>query len=322
MGKKYRCFFMVFVCLVLGFGSCKEKESEERKSVYEVMTQYEPENRQTYTIDEEGNLYTVELVIGDEEGAGYYLRKYDKEGNRLFSKPCDTLFGYTCTNFGAMAVKDGILYITPCRWVDETFYQDQDIDQMSPDPETGGVTVTEEMQEYLEGNRVEGAIRCSVLFSYDLVSETVTKIREFSCFKQVLRILIGEEHIYLLGKDNTEPGIAKRSAEDYVSYGEKIVRYTPSTKEEVTLGIAEPIDIALNGEGDLLIHANMEEGFRLLLYNAEMEAVKVLNNTDGTGMFYFAYSTEEDSLLYIPSTDAGVVCAKLTDLSDVCGETG
>ena len=321
MGKKYRCFLIVLVCLALGLCSCKEKEPEEKKSIYEVMTQYEPENRQAYTIDEEGNLYTVELVMGDEEGAGYYLRKYDKEGNRLFSKSCDTLFGYTCANFGAMAVKDGILYIAPYRWVDETFYQD--IDQMSPDPETGGVNVSEEMQEYLEGNRVEGegAIRCSVLFSYDLVSETVTKIREFACFKQVLRILIGEEHIYLFGRDNGEIFIRKPfsgESADYVSHGEKIVRYTPSTKEEVTLGIAEPIDIALNEEGDLLIHANMEEGFRLLLYNAEMEAVKVLNNTDGTGMFYFAYSPEEDSVLYVPSSDTGLVCASLSDLKDVC----
>ena len=319
MGKKYRLFFNVLVCLALGLGACKEKEPEEKKSIYEVMTLYEMENMQTYTIDEEGKLYTVELVIGDGEGTGYQLRKYDKDGNRLFSKPCDMLFGYTCTNFGAMAIKDDIIYIAPYRQVDETSVQ---IEKQIPyNPETGQIEgeLTEEMMEYLTGNKGTGkdAVMCSVLFSYDTVSETVTKLREFTCFKQVLRILIGEEDIYLFGRDNGEIFIREPfsgESEDYVSHGEKIVRYTPSTKEEVTLGIAEPIDIALNGEGDLLIHANMEEGFRLLLYNAEMEAVKVLNNTDGTGMFYFAYSPEEDSLLYIPSSDVGLVCASLSDL--------
>ena len=321
MGKKYRYFFIVLVCLALGLVSCKKKEPEERKSIYEVMTQYEMENRQAYTIDEDGNLYTVELVMGDGEEAGYYLRKYDKDGNRLFSRACDTLFGYTCTNFGALAVKDDILYIAPYRQVDETAIE---IGKQIPfNPETGLIEgeLTEQMWDlFSAGEGVENkSIVRSILFSYDLKSEKVTKLKEFAYFKQVLRILIGEEHIYLLGRDNTDPEIGRLSTEDYVSGGEKLVRYTPSTKEEVTLGIAEPIDIALNGEGDLLIHANTEDGFCLLLYNAEREAVKVLNNTDGTGMLYFAYSPEEDSVLYIPSSEVGLVCASLSDLKDVCG---
>lgn len=321
MGKRIRLFWMVFVCIALGLVSCKKKEPEERKSIYEVMTQYEMENRQVYTIDEDGNLYTVELVMGDGEEAGYYLRKYDKDGNRLFSRACDTLFGYTCTNFGALAVKDDILYIAPYRQVDETAIE---IGKQIPfNPETGLIEgeLTEQMWDlFSAGEGVENkSIVRSILFSYDLKSEKVTKLKEFAYFKQVLRILIGEEHIYLLGRDNTDPGIGRLSTEDYVSGGEKIVRYTPSNKEEVTLGIAEPIDIALNGEGDLLIHANTEDGFCLLLYNAEREAVKVLNNTDGTGMLYFAYSPEEDSVLYIPSSEVGLVCASLSDLNDVCG---
>lgn len=325
MGKRNKLLVAVFLCLMFGVVSCKKKEEAvEKKSIYEVMTKYETENMNAYTIDEDGNVYTVELVMGEGEDAGYYLRKYDKDGNRLFSKPVDTLFGYSSTNIGALAVKDGILYIAPYRHVDESFYQMAA--QIPYNPETGQLEgeLTEEMIEFLNGNKGAGddSIVCSILFSYDPANETVTRLREFTCFKQVLRILVSGEHIYLLGRDNEENGIRSSfsgtDSKSYVSGGEKIVRYTPATKEEVTLGIEEPIDIALNGEGDLLIHANRKDGFQLLQYNAERDAVKVLKDTDGIGMYRFAYSPEEDCLLYTPSTDVGLVCAKLSDLNDVC----
>lgn len=120
-----------------------------------------------------------------------------------------------------MAVKDGILYFAP--------------------------NIYEEGKMY------------TVLHSYDLETGEVTKEKGFPYFKQVMRILVGGKYIFLLGTSSEHVGSG--DSRRYVHTGEKVMYYAPEEDEVLILGIEEPIDIALNPEGHLLLYAHTEEGF-------------------------------------------------------------
>ncbi|MCH5273079.1 MAG: hypothetical protein J1E35_05340, partial [Lachnospiraceae bacterium] len=116
--KRQSVFGICFIGMLLAISAagCSKKEKAAERPVQEAWTVYHPENVMAYTLDEEGNLYTFELYMDTLENAslenepGFYLNKYDKEGNQVFSRRLkDELNSY----ISAMSVKDGILYFAP-----------------------------------------------------------------------------------------------------------------------------------------------------------------------------------------------------------------
>ena len=96
----------VFFCLT--GAACKKKETYVGVPVQEVCTVCDAKNVQAYTLDAEGNVYGFELEFEEEHGtAEVELIKWDKEGNRVFSRPFDS---EKSSNLSAMAVQDDLLY--------------------------------------------------------------------------------------------------------------------------------------------------------------------------------------------------------------------
>lgn len=109
MGSKkwWSLLMVVLFCALLG--GCKRVEVEPVEALQDVWTEYKmTENINAYTLDEEGNLYTMEWKIAANEGqVDCFLRKYDAQGECIFSKAVDAdAISYVIT----MAVQDGTVY--------------------------------------------------------------------------------------------------------------------------------------------------------------------------------------------------------------------
>lgn len=76
--------------------------------VQEVCTVYDGKNVLSYTLDEEGNLYTFEADY-DTLPLELHLKKYDKDGELVFSRPFDA---EKYSNLSTMVVKKRIIYFT------------------------------------------------------------------------------------------------------------------------------------------------------------------------------------------------------------------
>lgn len=102
---------LLFVCLSVFFlfaGGCKGEERYAGTPVQEVCTVYDGKNVLSYTLDEEGNLYAFEADF-DAVPQELKLKKYDKNGELVFSRPFDA---GKYTNLSAMVVKNQVLYFT------------------------------------------------------------------------------------------------------------------------------------------------------------------------------------------------------------------
>ncbi|MGN1083621.1 MAG: hypothetical protein ACI4QX_01340, partial [Lachnospiraceae bacterium] len=273
MKRRIKSTFLVgffVIAMSLFAAGCKKEEKTVDTPVQDAWTVYRPENVQAYTLDEEGNLYTFELVLSESESE-FYLRKYDTEGNQLFSRLLEgQLSSYTQT----MTVKDGVLYFAP--------------------------------------NLYEENKMCAVLYSYDLETEELTKIKAFPYFEQVNRILVGEDRIYLLGTNGSSGGGGMRS-DSYTYTGEKVMYYIPSTGEMFELGIPEPIDICFNEAGNLVLYAHTEEGFCFLLYDETRDAIKTIAKTGVYKMCNVALCNNGEDVIYQTGT-RGLVLSSLSDL--------
>lgn len=144
--RKRGLWSVLIFCMLTAMSAvcCKKAEKETDKPVWEARTVYHTENLQAYTLDEEGSLYTFELAGAEEEGI-FSLNRYDKEGNRVLSRPLDSSL---CSYTGAMAVKEGILYFAPV-----------------------GYSETERRS-------------CAVLYAYNLETEELTVLKEFPYFEK------------------------------------------------------------------------------------------------------------------------------------------
>ena len=293
---------LMFVCLPSG---CKKEDVSTTLPLQEVWTMFETEeNVFAYTLDENGNLYTLEYDMNaQEESDGltaeklaqmtpeeimqlspeeldqlaqngpdcFFVRKYDAKGEREYSKALeDSLGSYVKT----MAVKDGTVYFVP-------------------------YTVTgEEMR--------------AVLYSYCLETEELTAVKELPYFKSVSRIVPMEDCFYLLGS-NVE-GMPQRDSRKYEHTGEMLFCYTVSEDKFVELGIEEPIDVCAAGEEELCVYAHMGDEFCLLLFDTSRDSMKVMARKKEYKMANVAFSNEGQEVIY-QTVSRGLVLSSLSDLA-------
>lgn len=161
--KQRRKWFLAGILFLCMAGiACKKKGYEGGRAVQDVCTVYDGKNTCAYTLDEEGNLYSFEHIMRQEDGGiEIYLKKQNKDGGLVFSRPFDSEKFSTMDE--ALAIKDGQLYFT------------------------------------VQG--FDGAGICAFLYLYDLDTEEISFLQSFRCFEQVDRILVNESRVYLLGKN-------------------------------------------------------------------------------------------------------------------------
>ncbi len=108
MKNSMKYIFVGVLCLCFICVSCKKEAPYVGVPVQEVCTVCDGKNVLAYTLDEGGNVYGFELEFAEESGAGEVeLIKWDKEGNRVFSRPFDSEKG---SGLSAMAIQDSLLY--------------------------------------------------------------------------------------------------------------------------------------------------------------------------------------------------------------------
>ena len=190
MGSKkwWSLLTMVLFCALLG--GCKHVEVEPVAALQDVWTEYKlTENMIAYTLDEEGNLYTLEWdmtvtagqadrmqkalagltaeelaqmtpeeleALMSEEEDSHFIRKYNAQGERILSVAVDS--GAT-SYVKTMAVQDGTVYFVA----------------------------------YITGNKT------STLYSCSLETAELTVVKELPYLKSVLRIIPMGDCLYLLG---------------------------------------------------------------------------------------------------------------------------
>lgn len=301
--KKKWCgvFFCFLLCFVLA--GCRKKDTTSVVPLQEVWT--EPVTEETvyaYTLDEEGNLYTLEYTLKvQEEPDGalveelarltqeeimqltpeelaafthkeaecFFLRKYNAKGEREYSKALENrLSSYV----KAMAVKEGIVYFAP--------------------------------YTALEGEM------CVALYSYCMETEELTMVKKLPYFKSVSRMIRMGDCFYLLGT-NVE-GISGRDSRKYECSGEKLFCYNCSDDKLIELGIEEPMDVCVAEEGKLCVYAHMGEEFCLLLYDASRDAMKVMAKTKEYKMAKVAFCSERQEVIY-QTVDRGLVLSALSN---------
>lgn len=307
MGSKkwWSLLTVVLFCALLG--GCKNVEVAPVVALQDVWTEHKmTEYINAYTLDEEGNLYTLEWDMTANEGqsdrmqealAGltaeeiaqmtpeelealmpeeedaHFLRKYNAQGERIFSKALDSsATSYVIT----MAVQDGTVYFV----------------------------------SYITGREK------ATLHSYCLETEELTVVKELPYLKSVLRIIPMGDCLYLLGT-NVEGYFGLTDSRKYMHSGQKIFCYTVSEDKLEELGIEEPMDICAAEEGKLCIYAHMGEEFGLLLYDTERDAMTVLAKTEEYKMQYVAYCSEQQAVMYM-SLGRGLVLSYFTDLDVEC----
>lgn len=104
---RYVCYF----ALILTAASCKKKIATEVTLPQNLWTEYETGCVDAYTLDTEGNLYTMERVSYD-AGEATWFRKYDTEKNLVFSVRVAEEFAgsiaMACMGNGVYFVKDKV----------------------------------------------------------------------------------------------------------------------------------------------------------------------------------------------------------------------
>ena len=296
---------MVLFCALLG--GCKHVEVEPVAALQDVWTEYKlTENMIAYTLDEEGNLYTLEWdmtvtagqadrmqkalagltaeelaqmtpeeleALMSEEEDSHFIRKYNAQGERILSVAVDS--GAT-SYVKTMAVQDGTVYFVA----------------------------------YITGNKT------STLYSCSLETAELTVVKELPYLKSVLRIIPMGDCLYLLGT-NVEGYGGPTDSRKYKHSGEKIFCYTLSEDRFEELGIEEPMDMCPAEDGKLCIYAHIGEEFCLLLYDTDRDAMTVLAKTEEYKMHYVAYCSEQQAVIYM-SLSRGLVLSYFTDLDVEC----
>lgn len=113
--KFKKCIGICLVLFSLFLSGCKKEEEVPVVPVQDAWTVIRPENATAYTMDEEGNIVTFELVE-DTGTFGLFLRKYDIIGERIFSRKIE---GELDSAVNTVTVKDGMVYFAPCVTTDD-----------------------------------------------------------------------------------------------------------------------------------------------------------------------------------------------------------
>lgn len=164
-----------FLLIAIGIclAGCKGEEQTPNAPVQEAWTIYRMEYVSAYTLDAEGNLYTFEME-GESTDAKHYIKKYDTEGNCVYSVE---VARELCNTVQALAIKDGVLYFAPQLYEEGKIYmtlytfnlEDKTFTQLTEMPYYDQVSriIPEEERIYLLGKKGLGSgVRSSNTYSY------------------------------------------------------------------------------------------------------------------------------------------------------------
>lgn len=305
MGKKVKWSLPAALLLLISLlAGCKAAEVPQIVPLQEVWTVYQTEDEvSAYTLDEAGNLYTLEYkqdipdspsfqlpegfktedlakltpeelaaLLEQKEEDRFFLRKYTADGALEYSR---TLKSELCSYVTAMAVKDGTVYFVP----------------------------------YLS----EGEEAYATLYAYRPDTEELMMLKQLPYLASVQRIVPMEDCIYLLGTNQT--GHTATDSRKYEYTGEKLFCYTVSEDRLEELGLEEPMDICAAGEQTLCIYAHMEGAFCFLSYDTECDAMKVMAKTEEYKLGAMAFCAEEQAVIYCTGAGRGLVLSTFPELA-------
>lgn len=297
--SKYRSTMVIMICLLFSLCSCKKTESQPIEAVVDCLTFYDTSFLNAYTVDEEGKVYTIEYFpreeISFEETMEYeeYLKRleeYEAEQSK------ETFFLITYDQDGTLLSKKEY---TPLFGLNSFI---------------GAIAVKENVLYHsaLRGNETGNG--CPILYRYDIEKDEVEALCDFASYSSIRRILIGEDVLYLLAEKGQIEGA------DIKSDGRKrtVFQYVLSTGRLSSLSIKNPIDIALNSEGKLIVNQGIEEGSQLILYDPDRKAMKLLAPVTGMEIGCFALCGDDNGILFTPYAGDGVYYSSFQEFSKTC----
>ena len=166
---------------------------------------------------------------------------------------------------------------------------------------------------YIGGSFFENMTQTAVLYEYDRSEKRMTEMTRLPGCGKLLRILAGKNCFYLLwGEVDLFSGQVA---------GKKAFRYDKEKKELTAVampeGSMEVLDISLNPEQNLVLHAQAESGKSSLLeYSEEKNAVRILKEFETKEFTHFAMASEE-RLVYCDGSMNALVSYDLSGASDV-----
>ncbi len=281
MAVKWRVagiFFFILLCF--GYGCGKSEEKERGKVLSEAMVIYKEEFPVlAYTVDGEGNLYTVGNKTTEtsmEENGVYHLHQYDNKQNLLWEYSFDPSFA----GVDALAVQGRTIYFTASRVV-------------------------------------AGKGSCISLCALDMDLNEINILSDYTFYDRIHQMLLQEGRLYLLGgKDYSVKARRLGGSDGYSFYEDRLIYYDLEEEESYAVGIEYPIRMAFAEDGSLMVHAYMDgEGYQLLQYDPVQDSIKTAVKFDGCRMTDFAICHEGKDLIYSYSVNSsGLVLAALDNL--------
>lgn len=271
-------FLLILLCC--GYGCGKGKEKERGMVLSEAMTVYKGELPiLAYTVDEEGNLYTVgnkmDGTQADENGF-YSLHQYDREQNLLWEYSFDPSFA----GIDAIAVQGRTVYFTTSQ-------------------------------------AVAGKGICISLCALDMDSNKINTLSDYTFYDRIHQMLLQGNRLYLLGaRDYSVQARRPGGSDGYSFYEDRLIYYDLEEKESYAVGIEYPIRMAFAGDGSLMVHSYVDgEGYQLLQYDPAQDSIQAAAKFDGCRMTDFAICHDGKDLIYSYHVNSrGLVLAALDDL--------
>ena len=106
MRKKYVSLLLVSLLFTFCIG-CSNKTDHDRAAFEQKIVSYDIDDLDEYSVDENGNLYAITSVTGNNNELIYTLNKYDFDGVLIYSRSIEEL-----ENVNSIVAADGVIYFT------------------------------------------------------------------------------------------------------------------------------------------------------------------------------------------------------------------
>lgn len=271
---------LILYLVLLCTGCNKKGEKEIQPFIAMDLVRYKVDNLTAFTVDEEGFLYTSGMKYDEAnvEVTTIYINKYDLDGSLLYS------FDFNDPNqpsIRGMAVHQNIVYFT----------------------------VSDANQK--------GA--CIILYSFDINNERLEKLYELNNFVEAKQVLYLDNRVYLLGsKEYNQSSSMNKFEATYQSNGEELIYYSLEEKKVFDLGVDNPISMAKNEDGTLMIQANIkDQGYCMLRYNPNKDSLKALTAYETFQFERFAICNQGDSVIYTRDINSrGLVMSDISAIEE------
>lgn len=262
---------LFFCMLCIGLLACKKKEKEkELTPVQEAWTQIRPEEDTIIDAYAMDEAGNVYLVFQRLEEPGTWLSKFYPSGEEEIRLKLTDFFRERNFQCTCLFVEDETVYL--------------------------GCSI------------YEGVERKTVLSAFDMAENRLDVLTDVLDTKELLRILGGEDCLYLLLREKTFWGGGAAGT---------VYRFDKKAKEPAVALMENVMDISMNPEGKLILYAGVEAGkLGLLEYSEEKNAVKRLKTFDKQEFNYFAITSGE-RLVYCMDEMRALVVSSLSSLSDI-----